>query len=111
MLKKITSKKENWFGMIIATCIIVVISVSFVRFYGAKDFIQYNAVPCDNTTTSCFVRECSEDDPRCAPYMSEEGLYYFAVEKEDGGQITTYTCGAENSAYLSDFLLETQCSE
>lgn len=48
-------------------CCIIVIAACFYKFYIKQEFDYIVETQCDNTSQTCFVRDCSDPDTGCPP--------------------------------------------
>ncbi len=103
--------KKIWFGAVLPLFVLLILGFSFYRFYIQKDFVSYDFIPCDSTTNTCFVEECSEDDPRCSPFMTEDGMYFFSVLETRTTDSVVYYCSETRLEEFGNFVFDATCSE
>ncbi len=58
------------FLIFLAIAVLVVVGHSFLRYKVSEDFILTGAIECDIESESCFIADCSPEDPECdlTPY-------------------------------------------
>lgn len=102
--------KQHWIEVSVVGVIGISLLVAFARLYVMQAFVSYDFVPCDTALHQCFVSECPSDDPRCAPYIQEDGMYYFAIQKHKGTTTEEY-CSDDTKDSFANIVIDPMCSE
>ena len=103
--------KRHWIECSVIGIVVIILLISFVRFYLQGVFTTYDFVPCDPALHQCFVSECTEDDPRCSPYVNKDGMYYFAIQEHTIRTANEYYCDEAAKESFGNLVLDPTCSE
>jgi hypothetical protein len=87
-------KKSKIFFAIFFSVAVIIIVVSFFKFFVLKDYYIKSEVECDPETEKCFVFECDPTaDSSCPENPDEQVSYYKLIEKK---AYTLPICDANN---------------
>jgi len=74
-------KSDKIFLWIIMLSVVVVIGATGYKFLILQDYEFYVEAPCDSTTQTCFVRDCSEADS-CPPNNLDSYRVFYLKAKD-----------------------------
>ncbi len=102
-------KNHNIFLYIIGISCFVIIGVSFYSFYYKQKYDFLVETSCDNTTETCFYRDCLAENNECPP---NEFSYYnmYTIQASDFKACTNGNC-AEACKRGTISCIKTECSE
>jgi hypothetical protein len=76
-------KKSKIFLTVFFGLIVVVIGISFYKYFIAKNYFIKTETVCDPATEKCFVRTCDPaDDSECPENEAERISYYKLIEEK-----------------------------
>lgn len=83
-------KKSNYFSIIAVALFLVVILVSYYKFYVKDSFNVTKQVSCDVFVDSCFVSDCEANDPECDTTTTYKKIV--APSNYAGSDYDSFTC-------------------
>lgn len=98
MLSGDTDRKSKFVLFGIALIIVIVFLLSVFKFAFSGDYVVVNKIACDSTLESCFVEECTEDDPRCDE-QSIDGMHTYKYITANASDI--YCSNEDSSCFTS----------